>query len=218
MERVSVFIDGANFLYGLRSIKERYTNFKFDFENYVKAIVGKRNLVDVYYYDASLKSSKDPSLFKEQQAFFLRLTKIPFKVIICRRQKSTLLDGTETFRIKEDDIRLALDMLRDAYENKYDTVLLISGDGDFVPVVEYVKLKGKSVENYFFEGRVSLGLLNKCKVSYPIDKKIVNKYFYREEQTMLGDTTAGFELKKIIDSKCSNNLPGQTKSQPKNKT
>ena len=65
-------------------------------------------------------------------------------------QKSTKSDGTDSFKIKEDDIRLALDMFRDATKNKYDTALLISGDGDFVPAVEYVKIEGKNVENYFF--------------------------------------------------------------------
>jgi len=90
-------------------------------------------------------------------------------------------------------------MLRDAYENKYDSALLISGDGDFVPAVEYVKLKGKNVENYYFEGRVSLGLLNKCKVGYLIDKKIVNRFFFREEQQTLtiGDTDSA---KKLFDT------------------
>lgn len=202
MDRISVYIDGANFLYGLRSIKSRYTNFKFDFEKYVNDIVGKRILIDVYYYDASLKSEKDPELFKQQQIFFNRLNMIDkFHVIICRRQKSTKSDGTDSFKIKEDDIRLALDMFRDATKNKYDTALLISGDGDFVPAVEYVKLEGKNVENYFFEGRVSYGLLNKCKVSYPIDKKIVNKFFFREEQQALtlGDTESAKDIKKMLE-------------------
>ena len=91
-------------------------------------------------------------------------------------------------------------MLRDAYENKYDAALLISGDGDFVPVVEYVKIKGKNVENYYFEGRVAYGLLNKCKVSYLIDKKIVNKFFFREEQQTLtlGDIESGKGIQEIL--------------------
>ena len=84
--------------------------------------------MDVYYYDASLKSEKDPELFKQQQIFFNRLNNIDkFHVIICRRQKSTKSDGSDSFKIKEDDIRLALDMFRDATKNKYDTALLISG-------------------------------------------------------------------------------------------
>ena len=201
MERVSVYIDGANFLYGLRSIKSRYTNFNFDFGRYVNHIVGKRVLIEVYYYDASLKSARDPELFKQQQVFFERLKKIDkFRVIICRRQKSTKSDGTDSFKIKEDDIRLALDMFRDATKNKYDTALLISGDGDFVPAVEYVKLEGKNVENYFFEGRVSYGLLSKCKASYPIDKKIANICFFMGEQQALtlGDTKSGKDVQEKL--------------------
>ena len=52
----------------------------------------------------------------------------------------------------------------------------------------------------FFEGRVSYDLLNKCKVSYPIDKKIVNKFFFIEEQQTLtlGDTESGKDIQEIL--------------------
>lgn len=72
-------------------------------------------------------------------------------------------------------------MLSDAYENKYDTAILISGDGDFVHLVEKVKERGKRVENIAFKGCISFALMNVCNSSSPITKKIINKFMYREK-------------------------------------
>jgi uncharacterized LabA/DUF88 family protein len=180
MERVSIYIDGANFYYGIKSIDLKYTDFRFDFEKYIKKIVKNRKLIDIYYYNASLKQQKNPEIFKKQQKFFERLRKIPnFKVILCKRQRRVNDDGEESFNIKGDDIHLAIDMLKDAYENKYDSAILISGDGDFAPLVEYVKAKGKKVENYHFEKCISFDLIKECNSTFVIDKKTVNKFFYR---------------------------------------
>jgi len=49
IKRVSVYIDGANFYGGLTSINKRFTDTKFDFENYIKSLVGKGDLVSINY-------------------------------------------------------------------------------------------------------------------------------------------------------------------------
>ena len=199
MSKVSIYIDGANFYYGIRSINRGYSDFKFDFYRFIKKIVGNRKLECIYYYNASLKKQKNESLFIEQQKFFSRLRQIDkFKVILCRRQKRTKDNGDEFYTIKGDDIHLAIDMLKDAYENKYDTVILISGDGDFAPVVRYVKEKGKRFENYHFVDQISFDLLKACNNSNVIDKKIANKFFLRESYNTFADTEAGIKFKKAL--------------------
>jgi len=188
MERVSVYIDGANFYHGVKSIDRGYKDYKFDFTKYIKRIVKGRRVVDKYYYTASLKQAKNPELFKEQQKLFARLKKDKFRVVLCKRQKRISKDGGDYSSIKGDDIHLAIDMLKDAYENKYDTAILISGDGDFAPLVRYVKNKGKKVENYHFEGSISLDLIRVCNSNFVIDRKSLNKHFYREISLMkIGD-------------------------------
>jgi uncharacterized LabA/DUF88 family protein len=202
MARVSVYIDGANFLYGVRSINKRYTDFKFDFEKFIKHIVSNRELIQVYYYNAPLKLTKDPELAKQQQRFFSRLRNTDkFKVILCKRQRRIKDDGQEVFTIKGDDIHLAIDMLKDACENKYEDAILISGDGDFTPLVKYVREKGKRVENYHFFGNISLDLIRECNTNAIIDKKIVNKYFFRETQSTLADTKSGEKIKEFLKQK-----------------
>ena len=140
MIKVSVYIDGANFFGGLRTINKYYTDYKFDFEKFVKKIVGKRKMVSVYYYNASLKQQINPRIFAKQQSLFKRLRQTKnFKVVLCKRQRRQNQEGNHYYTIKGDDIHLAIDMLRDAYECKYDTAILVSGDGDFAPLVRYVK-------------------------------------------------------------------------------
>lgn len=188
MERVSIYIDGANFYGGLTTIDPKYTDTKFDFKKYLDKAIGKRILVQVYYYNASLKQQINPLIFKKQQKFFERLRHIEkYKVILCKRQQRISKDGESYFTIKGDDIHLAIDMLNDACENKYDTAILLSGDGDFAPLVKYVRNKGKKVENHHFTDNISLDLLKECNMSMVINKKIVNKFFYREEQVTIGD-------------------------------
>ncbi len=51
---------------------------------------------------------------------------------------------------KKVDIKIAIDVISLAYENAYDTAVLVSGDGDFVPVVKKLKELEKNVEIWAF--------------------------------------------------------------------
>lgn len=57
-----------------------------------------------------------------------------------------------TRKSKGVDIALATDMLTHAHRKNYDVAILVSGDGDFFPLVEAVKNEGRRVAVWFFEG------------------------------------------------------------------
>jgi len=180
MERVSVFIDGENFLYGIKSINSFYTDFNFDFTRYINKITKGRKVIDIYYFIAPLKQDLNPPLYTKQQKLLSRLKKEGVKIVLCKRTKRENINGIPVHKIKEDDIRLALQMQKDAYENKFDIALLFSGDGDFVPLPEYISEKGKKMEIVYFEGHTAITLLRVCNFKASvIDKKILNKFFYR---------------------------------------
>ncbi|MDP3026939.1 MAG: NYN domain-containing protein [Nanoarchaeota archaeon] len=180
-KRISIYIDGANFVYGLKSLNPKYSDYHFDFKNFIKRIIGKNKLIDVLYYNASLKQEINPRRFKEQQKLIARLRKISkCKVILCKRQKRFNKADEEYYTIKGDDINLALDMLNDAWENKYDRAVLISGDGDFAPLVKYVRSKNKEAEIISFEKIASRNLINEVNRYSFINKKIANRFFWRE--------------------------------------
>ncbi len=182
-KRVSIYIDGANFVYGLKSLHPKYSDYHFDFENYIKAVTGKDELVGIFYYNASLKQDINPRRFKEQQKLLARLRKIQkCKVILCKRQKRFTKEEEEYYIIKGDDIYLALDMLNHAWENKYDKAILFSGDGDFAQLAKYVKDKKKEIEMVSFEELASKNLINEVDRCIFINKKIANRFFWREKK------------------------------------
>ena len=180
--RICIYIDGANFVYGIKTINKRYSDFMFDFEKLAKEICGNDELIKVNYYNASLKRKLNINKWERQQKLFNRLRKIKnFNVILCKRQKRFTKEDEEFYSIKGDDINLAIDMIMDATKDKYDKAILISGDGDFVPLLRAVKTLKKDVEIYAFKEICSDALIKKNKFLF-IDKKLVNKCFYREKK------------------------------------
>jgi uncharacterized protein (TIGR00288 family) len=88
--------------------------------------------------------------------------------------------------IKGDDIYLALDMIEDCYNDKFDKIILISGDGDFTELLKRVKKKNKEIEICYFKNCSSKVLLNQADKIHLINKKITNKFFLRiEKQSFL---------------------------------
>jgi uncharacterized LabA/DUF88 family protein len=168
-ERVAIFIDGSNLYYSLKDLDVA----KLDFQKLVKMLEKDRLLVSVYYYNAPLDISIDSKKYWEQQKFFDALRRIPgFNVVLARLRKHKKEDGTFSFEVKGDDIYLAVDLVSGAYENLYDTALIVSGDEDFVPAIRKVQKLGKKVENIYFCTTSSNYLKKTCNSSCCIDKKI----------------------------------------------
>jgi len=125
---------------------------------------------------------------KKQSDFFERLRKIPMcKVTLCTRKSRLNILGEEFHTIKGDDISLALDMIEDCYNNKFDKVIFMSGDGDFADLLTRVKKKGKEIEICYFEGCIAGILLKKADSKRLINKKIANRFFWREKKSINSD-------------------------------
>jgi uncharacterized LabA/DUF88 family protein len=177
-EKVMVFIDGSNFYHLLKKI---FGNSKklmdFNFEKFIEYIVGDRRLIRIYYYTAPLDWNKDEKTYMKQQQFFDKLRKIPnFKLVLCRMQK-VKINGKIVYQVKEDDIHLAVDMVKLAYNNAYDTAILVSSDGDFVPAIKAIQEIGKNIENTGFETKFSYHLKQECDRFIKLKKNILNKFF-----------------------------------------
>lgn len=180
---ISVYIDGANFYYGLKTINKRYSDIFFDFEKFIKEIIGEGILINVYYYNAPLKENLNKYVYWNQMKLFDRLKKIDFfNVVLCKRQRRVDLENKEYYIIKGDDINLSLDMLRDACKDKYDISILISGDGDFSRLVEYVGDEGKEVIIYSFRDLTSMDLINRSNKHFFLNKKTLNRFFFRRDK------------------------------------
>lgn len=176
-ERIMVFIDGSNFYHLTRQLVPNKKQSNFNFEKFLNFIVGNGNLIRTYYYNCSLDISKDVEAYKSQQRFFEKLRKIKnFKLVLCRMQK-VRINGEITYQIKEDDIHLAVDMVKLAYNDAYDSAILISSDGDFVPAINIVQEIGKKVENIGFENKFSFHLKKISDSFRKLTKKEVEDFY-----------------------------------------
>ena len=177
-ERISIFIDGSNLYYSLQDLKVE----KIDFKKLINMLKKDRLLVSVFYYNAPLDISVDEKKYWNQQKFFDALRRIlGFNVVLARMRKHKRENGTLEFEVKGDDIYLAVDLVSGAYENLYDTALIVSGDEDFVPAIRKVQKLGKKVENIYFCTTSSNYLKKTCNSSFCIDKKIAKSIELKEK-------------------------------------
>lgn len=168
-ERVIIFIDGSNFYHSLKDTFGFHEN-EVDFEKMINILRNGRLLIGVYYYNAPLDRGYNEEIYWKQQKFFSELRKIPgFNVILCTLRKRKGPKGEVKYSMKGDDINLAIDMVSFAYENNYDTAVIVSGDGDFVPAIKKCQKLGKKVENAYFKISRSDFLRKVCNFSIKLD-------------------------------------------------
>lgn len=176
-KRVIIFIDGSNLYHILRSIVPDKKPNDFNFEKFVKYLLGDRELIRVYYYNVPLDIMQDEEKYIKQQRFFDKIRRLPnFSFVLCRMLKKKI-DGKIIYEAKEDDIHLAVDMVKLAFNDAYDTAILVSSDGDFVPAIQAVKEKGKNVDNIGFENKFSYHLQQESDKFVKMKKEVVKQFF-----------------------------------------
>jgi len=176
-ERVMIFIDGSNLYHITKALVPEKKQNDFNFHRFIDFILENRKLVRIYYYNCPMDISKDFDAYAKQQKFFEKLKKIQnFNLVLCRMQK-VKIDGKTIYQVKEDDIHLAVDMVKLAYNDAYDTAVLVSSDGDFVPAVKAVQEKGKEVENVGFENIFSYYLERISDKFRKLKKEEVEQFF-----------------------------------------
>jgi uncharacterized protein (TIGR00288 family) len=139
-QRVAVFLDIQNLYH---SAKNLY-GARVDFNKVVEAAVSKRTLIRAFAYVIKTKTG-------EEKGFFEALVNLGIEIRVKDLQEfhGGLKKGDWDVGIAVDAIRMSSDV---------DAVVLVTGDGDFVPLVEYLKNKGKRVEIIAFERSASLKL------------------------------------------------------------
>ncbi len=168
-ERVAIFIDGSNLYHNLKRYK-----IKTNFENIIKKLERKREVIGVFYYTALLDRSFDEEKYEKHKRFLCNLRELPnFNVILCNLRKVVLENKKVDFVIKGDDVHLAVDLVSRAYDNLYDVAIIVSGDADFVPAIRIAQKKGKKVINAFFPKSSSYILRNCCNGSINLKKSLL---------------------------------------------
>jgi len=152
-QRVGVFIDTQNLYHSAKNLYHARVNFG----NVLKDAVAGRRLVRARAYAVTTETG-------EEKGFFEALSKVGIEM---RLKELQVFSGGAK---KADwDVGMAVDAITAA--PKLDTVILLTGDGDFVPLVEYLQRHdGCQVEVVSFGRSSSLKLKEACDDFLDLDE------------------------------------------------
>ncbi len=159
-QRVGILIDVQNLYHSARNLYQARVNFK----EIVKTAISERNLIRVFAYVVRTKTG-------EEKPFFDALTKLGIEMRV--RDLQEFYGGMK----KADwDVGIVIDAIRMA--SSVDAIVLISGDGDFISLVDYLKNQGKRVEVMAF-GRSASSRLKEVADEFVDLEKAPEKYLLK---------------------------------------
>ena len=152
-QRVGIFIDVANMYHSAKNLYNANVNFN----NILKMAIGKRQLIRAIAYVIRSKS-------KEEKFFFEALDREGFEV---KMKDLQIFPGG--MKKADWDVGIAVDAIKLA--NKLDVIVLVSGDGDYIPLVNYLKEnKGCRVELMSFGKTTSNKLIETVDNYYDLGR------------------------------------------------
>jgi len=149
-ERVIVYVDGFNLYFGL--LEAGFDRYKWlNIEGLVQSILKPdQQLVSIRYFTSRV--SNDPDKQKRQSIYIEALETTGIKIYYGHYQRSKIEcrrcgNVWATYNEKKTDVNIATQMLVDAYLDRFDMAMLLSGDTDLVPPIKAVHeyFKGKRV-------------------------------------------------------------------------
>ena len=151
-QRVAVLIDVQNLYHSAKNLYQAKVNFG----EILKLAVSKRNLIRAFAYVVRTKTG-------EEKPFFEALTKLGIETRV--RDLQEFYGGLK----KADwDVGIVIDAIR--ITPSVDTLVLVSGDGDFVALAEYLKNRGKRIEIIAFGKTTSSRLKEAADEFIDLDK------------------------------------------------
>ncbi len=155
-QRIGVFVDVQNMYYSARNLYKSKVNFK----TILKEARANRKIIRAIAY--VIKADE-----KDENTFYDALEEMGFEI------KSKKLQVFYGGAKKGDwDVGIAMDVMRLA--PKLDTIVLVSGDGDFSDLLEHAKSLGCRTEVIAFKKTTSHRLIEVADFFIDLDK---NKKF-----------------------------------------
>lgn len=159
-QRVAIFIDVQNLYHSAKNLYQARVNFGA----ILKLGVSGRNLIRIFAYVVRTKTG-------EEKPFFDALSKLGIETRV--RDLQEFYGGAK----KADwDVGIVIDAIRTS--SALDVIVLVSGDGDFIALVEYLKNQGKRVEVMAFGRTTSLKLKEVADEFIDLDLA-VNKFLLK---------------------------------------
>lgn len=175
-EKVAVYIDGNNFFKYLKSNEINFPKgIKFNFNQFVDYLVAGRQCVSKRYYVGIARNidntTKSEQIVKGQQKFLAHLKDEGFHV-----KPGRVMYDKGKIREKGTDVKIAVDLVVGAFENIYDTAILISSDTDLIPAIDYVNFRKKKIEYVGFSHAPSLAIQKHSHLSILLLKRDIDRF------------------------------------------
>lgn len=140
-QRLGVFIDVQNMYYSARALYESHVNFA----RILELAIAKRQLIRALAYVIKSEAPKEQTFFDALGKAGLEIRSKDIQVFASGQRKG------------DWDVGMAVDAIKIA--DRLDVVVLVTGDGDFAPLVVYLREnKGCRIEGIAF-GRSASGKL-----------------------------------------------------------
>ena len=157
-QRIMIFIDNSNIFKGFKKY-----NVRADYEKLKLVLTNNRVLKGIFLYEGIVYP-----ISYEKKKWYKDLSKKSGYTIKASFNKKV----SHVIFEKKVDVKLAIDLICYAYEDVYDIAVLVSGDGDFIPVIKKLKKLNKKLEIWAFK----YSLANSIK-----EKVDANNIFYIDD-------------------------------------
>lgn len=145
-QRVGVFIDVQNLYYSAKNLFGKHV----DFAKIVKEGVGNRQLIRAIAYVVRTESEDEKPFLDALRSRGLETRERDLQIFFGGAKKA------------DWDVGITIDAIRIC--DVLDVVILVSGDGDFIPLVDYLKQRGRQVEVMAFRKTTSSKLVEAADI------------------------------------------------------
>lgn len=143
-QRVGVFVDASNMYFSAQRMYKK----NVDFSSILKTAVDKRQLVRAFAYVIENDTQKERDFFTVLEEIGYEVRSKPLQVFSSGAKKG------------DWDVGISIDIVRSL--PLLDTVVLVSGDGDFVDLIDYCRGHGRRTEVMAFQKTTSSRLIDEA--------------------------------------------------------
>lgn len=159
-QRVGIFIDTQNLYHSAKNIYHARVNFG----NVLKDALADRLLIRAIAYVIATESGEEKGFFEALEKMGIETKTKDLQVFAGGAKKG------------DWDVGLAVDAIK--FSPKLDVVVLVAGDGDYTPLLEYLKSNGCQVEVVSFGKSTSARLIEEADDFIDLDNN-PKKYLLR---------------------------------------